>query len=49
MKEEYFADDRVIVPEYIRRMTSEERKAEIARIEKEIKIKRNVSENERLK
>lgn len=37
MKEEYFADDRVIVPEYIRRMTSEERKAEIARIEKEIR------------
>lgn len=37
MKEEYFADDRVVVPEYIMKMTSEERKAEIRRLEKEAK------------
>lgn len=40
MSEQYFADDRVIIPEYIRKMTSEERKAEITRIEEEDRKKR---------
>lgn len=37
MKEEYFADDRVIIPEYIRKMSREELEKEIARLEKEVK------------
>lgn len=37
MKEEYIVDDRVIIPEYIRKMTSAERQAEIARLEAEAK------------
>lgn len=32
---EYYEDDRVIIPEYIRKMTSAERQAEIARLEAE--------------
>ncbi|MDO5398258.1 MAG: hypothetical protein Q4G33_10035 [bacterium] len=32
---ENFLDDRVIIPEDIKRMTKSERKAEIARLEKE--------------
>lgn len=42
MSEQYFADDRVIIPEYIRKMTSEERKAEIARIEEEDRKKESI-------
>ena len=49
MKEEYFAYDRVVVPEYIRKMTSEERKAEIARIEEEIKRERLKKQNKQIK
>lgn len=40
MKEEYFADDRVVIPEYIKKMTSEERRAEIERLEKEAREKK---------
>jgi len=35
-KEPFVLDDRVIIPEYIQKMTKEELKAEIARLEKEI-------------
>lgn len=38
--EPYFLDDRVVIPEYIRKMTSDERKAEIERLEKEAKEKK---------
>ncbi|MCM1231173.1 MAG: hypothetical protein NC245_00745 [Muribaculum sp.] len=47
MREAYFADDRVIIPEYIRKMTSEERRAEITRLEEEArkeKLKRKQKE-----
>jgi len=40
MREEYFADDRVVVPEYIMNMTSEERQAEIAKLEAEAKAEK---------
>ena len=36
-----------IIPEYIRKMTSEERKAEIARIEEEDRKKREYLKQER--
>ena len=48
MSEQYFADDRVIIPEYIRKMTSEERKAEIARIEEEDRKKRVFEAGEKI-
>lgn len=32
-KKEYFIDDRVIIPENVRNMTRDERRAEIARLE----------------
>lgn len=35
MEKEYFIDDKVIIPERIRKMTPEEKSAEIARLEKE--------------
>ena len=35
MEKEYFIDDRVIIPERIREMTPEEKRAEIDRLEKE--------------
>lgn len=41
MKEEYIVDDRVIIPEYIKKMTSEERMAEIERIIEEERKKGN--------
>ncbi len=47
MSEQYFADDRIIIPEYIRKMTSEERKAEITRIEQEDREKREHLKQER--
>lgn len=34
-EKEYFIDDRVIIPEKIKRMTKEERKAEIKKLEAE--------------
>lgn len=37
MKEEYFADDRVVIPDYIKRMSKEELEQEIARLESEIR------------
>lgn len=45
MKEEYFADDRVVIPEYIKKMTSEERRAEIERLEKEARKKKRKIRN----
>lgn len=42
---EYFEDDRYIVPDDIKRMTPEEIKEEIARLENEIKTKRKPSSN----
>ncbi len=45
MKEEYFADDRVIIPEYIRKMSREELEQEIARLEKEVKESKKCQEN----
>ncbi|MCM1091910.1 MAG: hypothetical protein NC092_03475 [Butyrivibrio sp.] len=39
MKEEYFADDRGIIPEYIKKMTREELELEIERLEREVKEK----------
>lgn len=39
-KEKYFADDRMIIPEYIKRMSKEELEAEIARLEKEHREKK---------
>ncbi len=35
----YFVDDRLIIPDEIKNMTREERQAEIARLEAEIKEK----------
>lgn len=40
MKEEYFADDRVVIPEHIKKMSREELDAEIARLEKEAREKK---------
>lgn len=40
MREEYFADDRVIIPDYVKKMSKEELEQEIARLEKEVKEKR---------
>lgn len=39
--EEYFADDRLIIPEDILKMTSAQRQAEIARLEKEARAERD--------
>ncbi len=39
-KEEYFADDRCIIPEEIKKMSREELDAEIERMEKEAKRKK---------
>lgn len=40
MTEEYFADDRGIIPEDIKKMSNEELDREIARLEQEIKDKK---------
>ena len=34
-EKEYFIDDRVIIPDWVKKMTPEERRAEIARLESE--------------
>ena len=39
-EKEYFIDDRVIIPDSIKKMTSEERRAEIERLEKEAAAKK---------
>lgn len=39
-EERYFADDRGIIPDYIKKMTPEELEREIARLEQEIKDKK---------
>lgn len=38
--ETYFLDDRVVIPEYIKKMISEERRAVIERLEKEAREKK---------
>lgn len=38
--EKYFADDRMIIPEYIKRMSKEELDAEIERLEREHRDKK---------
>ncbi len=44
-EKEYFIDDRVVVPDEIKRMTKEERLAEIARLEAEAAEKKKKIEN----
>ncbi len=39
-EKEYFIDDRVIIPEYIKKMTKEQRLAEIASLEEEAKAEK---------
>ena len=39
-EKKYFINDNVVIPDEIMKMTSEERQAEIARIEKEIRDKK---------
>lgn len=45
MKEEYFADDRVIIPEYIRKMSREEIQQEIDYLEKQLKLDKEKCKN----
>lgn len=40
MQEKYFADDRYVVSNEVKKMSKEERKREIARLEQEIKNKK---------
>lgn len=40
MKEEYFADDRCIIPDEVKKMSREELDAEIERLEKEAREKK---------
>lgn len=40
MKEEYFADDRCIIPDEVKKMSKEELDAEIERLEKEAREKK---------
>lgn len=40
MAEKYFADDRFIIPDEIKKMTEEELDTEIARLEQEVKDKK---------
>lgn len=45
MKEEqYFEDDRGIIPEYIKKMSNEELDSEIARLEQELKAQKQAKE-----
>lgn len=45
-EKEYFIDDNVIVPDWIKKMTPEERHAEIERLEKEaFKRKQEIMKN----
>ena len=47
-KDEYFAYDILETPEYVMKMTEEERRAEIARLEEEIaEERRNRSQHDR--
>lgn len=44
MEERYFEDDRGIIPEYIKKMSNEELDREIARLEQEIKAKKQIED-----
>lgn len=46
MKEKYFADDRVIIPEYIRKMSKEDLEQEIARLEEEARKEKSKRKQE---
>ena len=48
-KEKFFADDRCIIPEYIKNMTEEELDAEIARLEAEAAAEKQRTLQERKK
>lgn len=39
-EKEYFIDDRVIIPDYIKNMTKEELEAAIRQLEEELQIKK---------
>lgn len=43
-EQEYFADDRGIIPDYIKKMTPEQLRAEIVRLEQEIKAQKQAKE-----
>lgn len=45
MEEEYIVDDRVIIPEYIKRMSREELDQEIARLEEEARKEKDRQEH----
>lgn len=49
MEEKYFADDRFIIPDEIKQMTSEERQKEIRRLEEEGRKERDRLRRERAK
>lgn len=42
-EKEYFIDDRVIIPDYIKNMSKEELEAAIRKLEEELKIKKETA------
>lgn len=42
-EKEYFIDDRVIIPDYIKNMTKEELEAAIRQLEEELQIKKETT------
>lgn len=42
-KKEYFIDDRVIIPDYIKNMTKEELEAAISQLEEELRMKKETA------
>lgn len=42
-EKEYFIDDRVIIPDYIKNMTKEELEAAIRQLEEELQIKKETA------
>lgn len=42
-EKEYFIDDRVIIPDYIKNMTKEELETAIRQLEEELKIKKETA------
>lgn len=47
MKEKYFADDRFIISDEIKKMSKEEREREIARLEQEIREKKREAKGQK--
>lgn len=43
-EQQYFADDRGIIPDYIKKMTPEQLRAEIVRLEQELKAKKQTED-----